>query len=141
VDHMRNMIAVTGVRADFGNRTGGLPGFYISFTAQEPRLAQQVCSEITSMFTAENLRAREQSAQGTTDFLASQLEEAKRKLDEQDAKLAAFKQRYIGQLPGQEETNLNVLAALNSRLDATSQAVSRAQQDKAFTESVLSQQL
>jgi polysaccharide chain length determinant protein (PEP-CTERM system associated) len=141
VDEMRKLISVTGVRADFGTRTGGLPGFYISFSARDPHLAQQVCSEITSMFMQENLLAREQSAQGTTDFLSSQLDDAKRKLDDQDAKLAAFKQRYIGQLPEQEQTNLSVLGALNTQLDGINQAVARAQQDKTFAESLLSDRL
>ncbi len=50
------------------------------------------------MFMQENLRVREQRAQGTTDFLGSQLEDAKRDLDEQDAKLADFKRKYIGQI-------------------------------------------
>src|ERR1700694_4836869 len=43
VDRMRKLISVTAVRADFGARTGGLPGFYISFTARDPQIAQQVC--------------------------------------------------------------------------------------------------
>lgn len=144
VDRMRRMISVTAVRADFGDTSGprrGLPGFYISFTASNPRLAQQVCSQITSMFVDENVKAREQSAEGTTQFLGTQLEDAKRRLDEQDEKLAAFKQRYIGQLPDQEQANLGVLSALNGQLDAANQAVARAQQDKTFAESMLAQQL
>ena len=39
------------------------------------------------------------------------------------------------------QTNLNVLTGLTSQLDATTQALSRAQQDKSFTESMLAQQL
>jgi polysaccharide chain length determinant protein (PEP-CTERM system associated) len=144
VDRMRKMISVTAVHADFGDTSGpkkGLPGFYISFSASDPHLAQQVCGEITSMFMEENLKAREQSAEGTTQFLSTQLDDAKRKLDEQDAKLAAFKQRYIGQLPDQEQANLSVLSALNGQLDAANQAVARAQQDKTFAESMLAQQM
>ena len=141
VDRMRKLISVTAVSADFGARTGGLPGFYVSFSAQDPHLAQQVCSEILSMFMQENLRAREQTAEGTTEFLTNQLQEAKRKLDEQDSKLAAFKQRYINQLPGQEQTNLSVLSSLNAQLDAASQAVARAEQDETFNQAQLAQQL
>jgi polysaccharide chain length determinant protein (PEP-CTERM system associated) len=141
VDRMRKLILVTAVSADFGARTGGLPGFYVSFSARDPHLAQQVCSEILSMFMQENLRAREQTAEGTTEFLTTQLQEAKRKLDEQDSKLAAFKQRYINQLPGQEQMNLSVLTSLNGQLDAASQAVARAEQDETFDQAQLSQQL
>lgn len=139
VDEIRKSIQVTPIRAD-QTRTRGLPGFYIAFTADTPRLAQQVCAEITSMFMSENLKAREQTAEGTTDFLRSQLEDSKRNLDEQDSKLAQFKRKYIGQLPGQEQTNLSILAALNSQLEAVTQAVTRAQQDKTYSESLLAQQ-
>lgn len=132
---------VTPVRPMLGTRDNGLPGFTISFTADNPQLAQRVCAEITSMFMEENLKVREQRAEGTTEFLGKQLEEAKRKLDEQDARLAVFKQRYVGQLPGQEQANLNILMGLNTQLDAVNQALSRAQQDKTYMGSLLSQQL
>jgi hypothetical protein len=78
-----------------------MPGFSITFKAQDARTAQQVCGEITSLFVSENLKAREQSAEGTTDFLKQQLADSKRNLDEQDAKLAAFQQKNIGRLPEQ----------------------------------------
>jgi polysaccharide chain length determinant protein (PEP-CTERM system associated) len=140
LDRMRKALSVSAVKADFGDRTGGLPGFYISFSADDPKTAQQVCAEITSMFVSENLRVREQHAQGTTDFLRGQVEEAKRKLDEQDSKLAAFKTKYINQLPGDEQTNLAMLNSLNGRLDATTQAISQAQQQKSYLEGMLARQ-
>ncbi len=142
VELMRKAVEVKPVRADFGgDARGGLPGFYISFMAPNARLAQQVCGEITSMFMEENLKRREQSAQGTTDFLKTQLEEAKRNLDEQDRQLAAFKQQHIGQLPGQEQGNFNMLASLSTQFDATTQAITRLQQERTYTESMLSQQV
>ena len=143
VAQLRKSITVTAVRTMTGSRTEntGLPGFIISFSADNPRLAQQICAEITSMFMEENLRLREQQAEGTTDFLSKQLDEAKRKLDEQDTRLAAFKERYIGQLPGQEQTNLNILMGLNTQLDAVTQLLTRTQQDKSYMESLLAQQV
>jgi polysaccharide chain length determinant protein (PEP-CTERM system associated) len=140
LDRMRKALTVSAVKADFGDRTGGLPGFYISFTADDPKVAQQVCAEITSMFVSENLRVREQHAQGTTDFLKGQVEEAKRNLDEQDSKLAAFKGKYINQLPGDEQTNLAMLNSLNGRLDAINQAISQAQQQKTYLDGMLARQ-
>jgi uncharacterized protein involved in exopolysaccharide biosynthesis len=68
------------------------------------------------------------------------VDEAKRALDEQDAKLAAFKKQYFGQLPSDVENNLRILASMNTQLDASTQTLGRAQQDKAYTESLLAQQ-
>jgi polysaccharide chain length determinant protein (PEP-CTERM system associated) len=132
-----------GVIANTGgkkNRTG-VPGFYLNYTASNAREAQNICNELTSMLLSENQSSREQVAQSTTDFISRQLQEAKRNLDDQDAKLAAFKRQYAGQLPGDEDNNLKVLGTLNSQLDANTQTINRAQQDKAYTESLLSQQL
>jgi polysaccharide chain length determinant protein (PEP-CTERM system associated) len=118
----------------------GMPGFFVTFKAQDPRTAQQVCGEITSLFVSENLNAREQSAEGTTDFLKQQLADAKAKLDDQDAKLAAFQQKYFGMLPEQEPSNMNTLQALTVQLDAANQSMSRAQQEVTFLQSMVTQQ-
>jgi len=119
---------------------GGAPGFYVTAKANNPRAAEQLCAAITSMLLDENLKAREQVAESTTDFLVVQLEEAKRNLDDLDAKLAAFKQQHLGELPDDEQRNLQILAGLNSQFEANSQAIARAQQDKSYTESLLAQQ-
>jgi polysaccharide chain length determinant protein (PEP-CTERM system associated) len=143
VGHMRKDIAVKPVISSVvsQNRQAGLPGFSISFTYEDPKVAQQVCGEITSMFIEENLKLRQQSAKGTTEFLEKQLQESKKNLDAQDAQLAEFKKRHIGQLPQQEQTNMNLLMGLNGQLEAVTQALSRAQQDKIYTESILGQQI
>ncbi len=137
VERMRKDVVVTTVRND--NRA--LSAFYVSFTAESPQLAQQVCNEITSLFMKENLRTREQRAQSTTDFLTDQLAAAKSDLDEQDARLAQFQMRHIGQLPGQEQANISLLAGFNTQLDAATQALRNAQQEKAYAESLIAQRL
>ena len=117
------------------------PGFEVSVTFANPQLAQQICSEITSMFMEQNATARIKQAADTTQFLSQQLDEAKAKLDEQDAKLADFKRLHLGSLPEEEQTNLNLLTGMNTQLEAVTQALSRAHQDKAFNETMLNQQL
>ncbi|MBZ5561088.1 MAG: lipopolysaccharide biosynthesis protein [Acidobacteriia bacterium] len=141
VDRLRKSISVIPVKSLVSTSEGALPGFTITFTANDPRLAQQVCSEITSMFIEESLRLREQSAVGTTDFLKDQLDDAKRNLDAQDAKLADFKRKYMGSLPGNTQTDMNMLAGFTSQLDAVTSQLSRAQQDKTYQESLLAQQV
>lgn len=141
VGRLRGDISVVPVRSVIQSREGDLPGFSVNFTADNPRLAQQVCAEITSMFIAEDQRYRQQTAQGTSSFLGSQLADAKTKLDEQDAKLAAFKRKNIGDLPEEMDKNLNVLASLNTQLEVVTQTLNRQQADKTYSESILGQQL
>jgi polysaccharide chain length determinant protein (PEP-CTERM system associated) len=137
VDQTRKAIGIVPIRSD---QVRGMPGFFISFKAQDARTAQQVCGEITSLFVSENLSAREQSAEGTTDFLKQQLTDAKRNLDEQDAKLADFQRKYIGKLPEQESSNANTLQALTTQLDAVTQSLNRLQQDETFQQAMIAQQ-
>lgn len=138
VDLTRKAIKVDPIPA--GQSSHGMPGFYITFKAQDARTAQQVCGEITSLFISANLNAREESAEGTTDFLRQQLADSKRNLDEQDAKLAAFEQQYVGKLPQQESANTNTLQALTTQLDAATQSVNRLQQNVTFMETMIAQQ-
>ncbi len=118
-----------------------LPGFNVNYTDNNAVRAQKICNAMTSLIVDENLRSRAEVAQGTTEFLSRQVEDAKRAIDEQDAKLANFKKQYMGQLPGDVDNNMRMLMSLNSQLDATTQTLSRAQQDKAYTESMLAQQI
>ena len=138
VELTRKAINIQPIRSAITNNKG-LPGFFITFVANDPHTAQLVCGEITSLFLNENLRSREASAEGTTDFLKGQLTDAKRNLDEQDTKLAAFQRQYFGKLPGEEGTNLNMLNSLNTQLEATTQSLSRMEQDKVFSENMLAQ--
>ena len=140
VDLTRKAIKVTQIKSEQPNTTKGMPGFFVSFEARDARTAQQVCGEITSLFVSENLSAREQSAEGTSDFLKQQLEDSKTKLDEQDAKLADFERKYIGRLPEQEGTNNNTLQALATQLDAVTQSVNHLQQNETFLETMVAQQ-
>ncbi len=140
IDRTRKAIGITPIRSDQARATGGMPGFFISFKAQDAHTAQQVCGDITSLFVNENLSAREQSAEGTTDFLKQQLADSKRDLDEQEARLAAFQQKYFGSLPEQETSNTNTLQALTTQLDAVNQSLGRMHENETFLQAMISQQ-
>jgi polysaccharide chain length determinant protein (PEP-CTERM system associated) len=139
VDATRKSIDIKPIRSEVSG-SGGLPGFFISFKAGDPHTAQMVCREITSLFLTENLKARQQSAEGTTQFLEEQLTEAKNGLDAQDAKLAAFQRENLGMLPDDQAGNMNMLSTLGTQLDAATQAVTRLEQERSYREALLAQQ-
>jgi polysaccharide chain length determinant protein (PEP-CTERM system associated) len=141
VDRLRHQIVITPLEPMPGTQNRQLPGFYVNVTFDNPQLAQQICTEVTSMFLQQNAREREQQASQTTSFLSQQLEEAKAKLDDQDAKLAKFKQQYLGSLPDQEQSNLGLLMGMNTQFEASTQALSRAQQERVIDQSLLEQQI
>ena len=96
VAELQTAIDVSPVQPMAQTGPSGLPGFTVSVTLDNARTAQQVCTAVTSMFIEENLKLRQQHSEDTTQFLSEQLAGAKANLDEQDAKLAAFKSHYIG---------------------------------------------
>jgi polysaccharide chain length determinant protein (PEP-CTERM system associated) len=138
VDMTRKAIGINPIPS--GQSPRGMPGFYITFKAQDPHTAQQVCGEITSLFISANLSAREESAEGTTDFLKQQLSDSKRNLDDQDAKLAAFERKYFGMLPQQEPANANTLQALTAQLDATTREIGSMERGETLLEAMIDQQ-
>jgi uncharacterized protein involved in exopolysaccharide biosynthesis len=86
---------------------GPIPGFNVSYTDSNPVRAQKICNVLTSLIVDENLRFRAGVAQETLVFLNQELEEAKRTLDEQDARIADFKKAHMGQLPTDGRTAMN----------------------------------
>ncbi len=141
VDELRKEIVVTPVMPMAETRANSLPGFFITVTQSNARIAQQVCSDITSMFIEKDLENRQSQANDTTKFLANTLTDAKQKLDETDTKLAALKQKYMGEMPDEEQTNLSLLASVNTQLEGVNQAISRAQQEKTIDEALITQQV
>jgi uncharacterized protein involved in exopolysaccharide biosynthesis len=84
-----------------------VPGFNVIYTDNDAARAQKICNAVTSLILDENLRSRAEVIQGITEFLSRQLAEAKNVLDEQDAKLAAFKKQYMGKLPTDTRTAMS----------------------------------
>ncbi len=118
-----------------------LPGFQISFSADTPQLAQGICNQITSMFIDANLRLQTSRAEGTAQFLDVQLQQAKQQLDQEDAELAQFKQRYFGSLPDQEQSTIQLIGTASTQLNSLTQAMNGYQQQRTYDESLLTQQL
>ena len=135
VDQMRGDIRIELVRG--GNQA--VTAFRIAYSARDPRLAQQVTGELVSLFIGENQRRREEQSQRTTDFLESQLATARQRLEKQEAQLRDFKMRYLGELPEQEQANLQILNSLELQLQANDQRMNQARQETLYLESVLAQ--
>jgi protein tyrosine kinase modulator len=141
ITKLHDAIKVTPTAAMEGTRSSQLPGFSIQVTLNDPRLAQQVCSEILNMFVDEDIKSGIVENTSIMDFLNKQVEEAQQKMNAQDAKLADFKRHNLGSLPDQEAANLQLLTSTNTQMEAVTQSLDREEQNKALWESELSQQL
>ena len=137
VEHMRSDISIELVRAP-GN-PGEFTAFKMRYSADSPQIAQQVNTELTSLFVKENVEAQQQLSEDTTSFLESQLADARDKMVEQEAKVAAFKAKHLGELPSQLESNVQILAGIQAQMQSAEQALDSARQQKLYMESLLRQ--
>jgi succinoglycan biosynthesis transport protein ExoP len=134
---MRNDIQIDPVKTP--SRPETYSAFTIKYSAGSPELAQQVNSELTSLFVAENVQAQQQLSENTTAFLASQLADARVKMEGQEAEVAAFKAKHAGELPSQLESNVQILAGLQAQLQNTQHTLDAAKQQKIYLESLRQQ--
>ena len=134
VDQMRKDIEIELV-----HDRDQLTAFNVYYSSNDPHVAQQVTSELTNLFISENLEARQEQSENTTQFLESHLEEARKSLSEQEEKVREFKDQHLGDLPGQLQSNLQILGGLQTQMSGEQEALNRAKQQNVYLESLLGQ--
>jgi polysaccharide chain length determinant protein (PEP-CTERM system associated) len=108
--------------------------FTLTVVHGNPQMAMLTASRLASYFIDENLKSREQQAAGTSEFLQSQLQETKVRLEAQEEKVKQYKLKYMGELPQQLQANLQILSRLQDQLKMNSDATRRASDQKVFLE-------
>ena len=137
VEQMRKDIQIDLVQPP--GHPNELTAFKIRYSTGSAQLAQQVNSELVSLFIEENMRSQQQLSESTTAFLGTELEVARAKLAEQEAKVRIFKAQHLGDLPSQLETNVQILSGLQAQLQSTQRGLDGAKQQKLYLESLLQQ--
>lgn len=134
VEKMRGDISIDLEKSE---ATSQLNAFRVSYQGSDPRVVAAVAKQLSDLFVQENLRLRQSQANGTAEFLASQLAEAKQRLEQQEAKLSEYKLRHNGQLPEQETALLAKLNQFQVQLQGVEDRTSRAQQSRILLEASL----
>ena len=116
VERMRNAINVDIVRDD---------AFSISYVSTSATAAKAVAERLATLFIDENTSEREVLAEGTNQFLETQLEGARKRLEDHEAKLADYRRRYAGALPSQLDSNLQILQSLNLQVQGITNDLAR----------------
>lgn len=135
VRQMRKSISVQPVGTGRGEE---LTAFYVDYTYTNPRIAQQVTSQLTSEFINDSLKSRTEASVATTNFLKTQLRYAQKNMEKQDTELQEYKSKYLGELPEQQQNNLEILNSLEAQLYSETNARDRANQQKIYLESLAS---
>lgn len=116
VERMRSDISVEIVKGD---------AFRVAFSSSDPRTAMRVAERLGSFFIDESLRDREVLAEGTSQFLESQLEDARRRLVETEKRLEEYRRKHDGELPTQAEANMQGLHNTEMQLQALVESLNR----------------
>lgn len=107
-----------------------LSTFTITYQGRDPKTVAQVANQLATSFIDWNVNSRGQQVAGTQEFLSSELQEAKRNLEQQEDKLRQFKMSHLGETPDQTSNNLQAVAGLRSALQTNAEALNRLEQEK-----------
>ena len=119
--------------------TGGqMQSFRLGYVGRDAKTVAEVTNRLAGLYVAENVRAREDQAEGTVAFLRQQLQEAKKSLDEQEQKVAEFKREHNGSLPEQQNSLLGNLSSLSVELQGVQTSMDRAQENALSLKTALS---
>src|SRR5262249_12329376 len=103
----------------------------ISYKGRDPQQVAQVANTLASFYIDENLKTRERQAAETADFLRGQLDDMKKRQEEEEQRLSQFKERYMSELHEQLQTNLKALENLNTQLRLNGDKRARASEQRA----------
>jgi succinoglycan biosynthesis transport protein ExoP len=102
----------------------------ITYRGSDPQTVSDVTNTLSSFYIEENRKTRERQASATSEILKTQLQDTKKRLEQHEARLAAFRQRYPGALPQQAMGNLLSLERMQADLRLNSENYHRALERK-----------
>jgi polysaccharide chain length determinant protein (PEP-CTERM system associated) len=116
VKRVNNGITIETVRGD---------AFRVAYISHDPQVAKEVTERLASLFIEENVRDRELLAEGTSEFLQSQLDAARTQLVGQEKKLETYSLRHAGELPSQAASNVQAIQTIRLQLQAIAESINR----------------
>jgi len=121
LEDMRDDIGLNMISADVMDPRTGRPGvatiaFTLSFEGKSPGSVQKVAGELTSLFLAENLKNRKEKASETYIFLTDESNKLAAIIDENQKKIAEFKEKHSDSLPEMNAMNLSALDRVEQEL-------------------------
>jgi len=116
---MEDKVAVLKKRISVGltkGRNRNADSFTVSYKGTDPVRVTRITQALAANIIEENLKLRESEVLGTNAFLATELKAMREKLVATETGLKEYRERYMGGLPEQLESNLSILNSLNERL-------------------------
>jgi uncharacterized protein involved in exopolysaccharide biosynthesis len=144
IDKMRGDIHLDMVSADVVDprthqATKATIAFTLSYESKSPTLAQNVASELVSLFLNENLKTRTAVARETFLFLEGEAKKLSDKVAELESRLAAFKERNAGALPELSQLNRQMLDRTENEFAEVERQMRSLEERRIYLQSELAQ--
>jgi uncharacterized protein involved in exopolysaccharide biosynthesis len=142
VGSLRSAIELVPEYTEVFNQSSGrsalvMMSFTMQFSYREPEMTQQVAEKIAGLFLNENQRIRTSQAEETIDFLAEDLADAEREVDEAAEVLADFRERHAGNLPDMSDYNLQSMERIERQIEMVDEDIRDARDRKQLLETEL----
>lgn len=128
-DYLNQMIK----RIEISVQGPGNDGFSVSYEERDPHTVMLVVNKLASLFIEANLQVRGQQVASTTEFLEGELLRVRDLLQTQEQALSEYKQRYMGEMPAQQEAHQRTLANLQAQLRSTLEELESIQSRRSAT--------
>jgi uncharacterized protein involved in exopolysaccharide biosynthesis len=122
IRRVREAIAIETISADVVDRRTGKTksvtiAFTVSYSAQDPVLAEKVANALAEMYLEVNFESRVQETQVAAVFLEQERGKVQQQINTLENKISDFKRSHIGELPDDNILNIGEVQRLNRELD------------------------
>jgi polysaccharide chain length determinant protein (PEP-CTERM system associated) len=121
-DRMRKDVDIQIVKGNPRRIDGNF--FKIGFVSTNPQTAAMVTNRLADLLVRENADDRKNAARAATSFIEGQLTEARNKLEAQEAKVEAYRQRFSSEQPSMLQSNLEAIRRTETQLQNLEAALS-----------------
>jgi polysaccharide chain length determinant protein (PEP-CTERM system associated) len=115
---LRHEALVQGMmeRTEITTKLREIDTFQVTFSGEDPVEVRDVTNLLAGIFIEENLTNKADEAGAAVDFLQGQLEVYRKKLEESEAALRKFEEKYLDQLPSNRSAQLTRIEQLRATL-------------------------
>lgn len=113
---LRSSVRVNLVSADV---------FTVGYFGYSKQRVEKVAGRLTAQMVEETAKQRATLTDNQGQFLETELENARKRLEEHEQKVAEFRRRYAGQLPTQVDANLKLMQGASTELQSNEDALAK----------------
>ncbi|HBB40945.1 MAG: hypothetical protein COW73_02200 [Nitrospirae bacterium CG18_big_fil_WC_8_21_14_2_50_70_55] len=117
IDGFREDIHLNPISTEVVDKRTGRPmtatiAFQVVYQGENPAKVQQVANTLATYYLSQNLKAREEHAKASTEFLEKETTRLQEEMQGIDAQLIELKEKYLGSMPEQSGINMQTMAQM-----------------------------